>query len=474
MKNKKKLCFGVIIGTRAYFNSELAKDVRKQLLKTITDEGYDYVILPEDATVTGSSSIETREDGLKCAALFRENRDRIDGIIVSLPNFGFEIGIINAISVGDLNVPVMVQACDDENDKVDLDSRRDAFCGKLSVCNNLYQYGIPFTDTTLHTYSIYSDLLAKDINKFAAICRTVKGLSHARIGAIGARPAGFQTVRASEKILQATGITVIPVDLSEILGTARKIDDSDEALLLKIEEIKKYAKVPEQYSDKLVLQAKFGVAVERWMELNAVDAVAIQCWDSLEQNYGCAACVTMSMLGEKLIPAACEVDIAGAVSMYALTLASGRQSALLDWNNNFAEDRNKCVCTHCGNFPKSFIMNDIELGTLGVLGRTLGKVHTFGAVKGKVTQGDFTFFRISTDDTKGCIKSYLGEGQITNDPYGMDGCIAVTKVDNLQGLMKYMCKNGFEHHVAMCRGNVKAILEEAIESYLKWDLYVHS
>ena len=473
MKNKKKLCFGVIIGTRAYFNSALAKDVRKQLLKTIEEQGYDYVILPEDATPTGSSSIETREDGIKCAELFRQNRDKIDGIIVSLPNFGFEIGIINAISIADLNVPVLVQACDDENDKVDLDSRRDAFCGKISVCNNLYQYGIPFTDTTLHTYSIYSDLLAKDINRFAAVCRVVNGLRHARIGAIGTRPAGFQTVRASEKILQATGITVVPVDLSEILGAARKIEDTDAELVQKIEEIKKYVRVPQQYSEKLMLQAKFGVAVERWMNANAIDAAAIQCWDSLEQNYGCAACVTMSMLGEKLIPAACEVDIAGAVSMYALTLASQHQSALLDWNNNFAEDRNKCVCTHCGNFPKSFIMNDIELGTLGVLGRTLGKVHTFGAVYGKVKQGDFTFFRISTDDTKGCIKSYLGEGTITDDPYGMDGCIAVTKVDNLQTLMKYICKNGFEHHVAMCRGNVKDILQEAIESYLGWNLYVH-
>lgn len=473
MKNKKKLCFGVIIGTRAYFNSALAKDVRKQLLKTIEEQGYDYVILPEDATPTGSSSIETREDGIKCAELFRQNRDRIDGIIVSLPNFGFEIGIINAISIADLNVPVLVQACDDENDKVDLDSRRDAFCGKISVCNNLYQYGIPFTDTTLHTYSIYSELLAEDINRFAAVCRVVNGLRHARIGAIGTRPAGFQTVRASEKILQATGITVIPVDLSEILGVARKIDDTDEELQQKIEEIRKYARVPQQYGEKLILQAKFGVVVERWMDTNAIDAVAIQCWDSLEQNYGCAACVTMSMLGEKLIPAACEVDIAGAVSMYALTLASGRQSALLDWNNNFAEDRNKCVCTHCGNFPKSFVMNDIELGTLGVLGRTLGKVHTFGAVYGKVKQGDFTFFRISTDDTKGCIKSYLGEGHITDDPYGMDGCIAVTKVDNLQKLMKYICKNGFEHHVAMCRGNVKDILQEAVESYLGWNIYVH-
>ena len=463
----------IIIGTRAYFNSELAKDVRKQLLRTLADEGYDYVILPEDATPTGSSSIETREDGLKCAELFRQNRDRIDGIIVSLPNFGFEIGIINAISVADLNVPILVQACDDENDKVDLDSRRDAFCGKISVCNNLYQYGIPFTDTTLHTYSIYSELLAKDINKFAGICRVVNGLRHARVGAIGARPAGFQTVRASEKLLQKSGITVVPVDLSEILGAARKIEDTDVELLKKLEEIKCYAVVPKEYSDKLVLQAKFGVAVERWIEANQIDAVAVQCWDSLEQNYGCAACVTMSMLGEKLLPAACEVDIAGAVSMYALTLAAQGQSALLDWNNNFAEDRNKCVCTHCGNFPKSFVRNDLKLGTLGVLGRTLGKVNTFGAVYGKVTKGDFTFFRISTDDTKGVIKAYLGTGEITDDPYGMDGCIAVTKVDNLQILMKHICKNGFEHHVAMVRNDVKDILNEAIEGYLGWNLYVH-
>lgn len=473
MKNKERMCFGIIIGTRAYFNSELAKDVRKQLLKTLADEGYDYVILPEDATPTGSSSIETREDGLKCAELFRQNRDRIAGIIVSLPNFGFEIGIINAISVADLNVPILVQACDDENDKVDLDSRRDAFCGKISVCNNLYQYGIPFTDTTLHTYSIYSELLAKDINKFAGICRVVNGLRHARIGAIGARPAGFQTVRASEKLLQKSGITVVPVDLSEILGAARKIEDTDVELLKKLEEIKCYAVVPKEYSDKLVLQAKFGVAVERWIEANQIDAVAVQCWDSLEQNYGCAACVTMSMLGEKLLPAACEVDIAGAVSMYALTLAAQGQSALLDWNNNFAEDRNKCVCTHCGNFPKSFVRNDLKLGTLGVLGRTLGKVNTFGAVYGKVTKGEFTFFRISTDDTKGVIKAYLGTGEITDDPYGMDGCIAVTKVDNLQILMKHICKNGFEHHVAMVRNDVKDILNEAIEGYLGWNLYVH-
>lgn len=473
MKNGK-VCFGVIIGTRAYFNSELAKDVKKQLLKVLDEQGYEYIILPEDATPTGASSIETIEDGIKNAELFRAHRDEIDGIIVSLPNFGYEIGIINTIARAELNVPVLVQACDDENDKVDLDSRRDAFCGKISVCNNLYQYGIPFSLTSLHTYSIYSDLLVKDVNKFAGICRVVNTLRHCRIGQIGTRPLGFNTCRASEKLLQRSGITVVPADLSELIFAAQKIEDNDPALIQKLKDIHDYAKVPEAYEDKLRTQAKFGVAVEQWVKDNKVDALALQCWDSLEQNYGCAPCITMAMLGDMGVPCACETDIAGAVSMLALHLVSGEAAALADWNNNFAEDRNKCVCTHCGNFPRGFIGNsDLKLTPLGVLGRTLGKVRTFGAIDAKVSEGDFTFFRISTDDAAGKIRAYVGEGEITNEPYGMDGCIAVTKVDNLQKLMKHICRNGFEHHVALVRTDVADILQDAIENYLGWDLYVH-
>lgn len=470
MPYKKQLTFGVIIGTRNYFNSALAIDVRASLLKTLEKAGHKYVILEPDQTPT-AGSIETREDGMKCAKLFREHRDEIDGILICLPNFGFEIGIINALDLSELHVPILVQACDDENHKVDLDSRRDAFCGKISVCNNLYQYNIPFSLTGLHTCDIDSEEFASDLAFFASVCRVIRGLNKARIGAIGARPAGFQTVRASEKILQASGITVVPVDLSEILASAAKVDDK--TAKARMDEIRAYAHIPASYEEKLKIQARFGVAVDRWIAENEVDATAVQCWDSLEKNFGCAACVTMSMLSEKLMPSACEMDIAGAVSMYVLSLASGQPAALLDWNNNFAKERNKCVCTHCGNFPKSFVNNNLELGTLGVLGRQLGSINTFGAVKGKVSEGDFTFFRISTDDNYGCIKSYLGEGEITNEPYGMDGCIAVTKVDNMQQLLRYICKNGFEHHVAMCRSHVSDVIEEAINTYLGWDLYNH-
>lgn len=471
MANKEKLTFGVIIATRNIFNSKLAVDARSKVLDKLDKMGFGYLILPESETPTGN--IEGYADAVKCAAFFKKNSDIIDGILVVLPNFGDELGVVNSIKLSGLQVPVLVQACDDDNTKVDVKSRRDAFCGKLSVCNNFYQYGIKFTDTTFHTYSIDSPEFTSDLIKFAGICRVVNGLRGLRVGAIGTRPIGFQTMRMSEKLLQKYGITVVPVDMSEIIGAANKIDENDPAVLQKVEDIQAYGTCSTLHKGKIARQARFGLAVENWIEENNIDISALQCWESIEKNYGCAACVTMSMMGEKLMPSACEVDVAGVISMYALALAAQTPSALLDWNNNFAEDRNKVVCTHCSNYPKSFFQNEIEIGSLDVLGTVLGSEDTFGAVKGKVAAGKMTYFRVSTDDTNGKIKTYLGEGKMTDDPYGMDGGIAVCEIPNLQNLMKFMCKNGYEHHVAMVRGHVAEILEEAIGNYLGWDLYTH-
>lgn len=467
----KKQTFGVIIATRNIFNYRLAVEARQKVLSKLEKMGYGTVILPESETPTGN--VEGYADAIKCGKLFKENSERIEGIIVVLPNFGDELGVVNSIKLSGLNVPVLVQAVDDENDKVDVKSRRDAFCGKLSVCNNFYQYGIKFTDTVYHTYSLDSHEFTKDIEMFAGICRVVKGLTNLRVGAIGTRPIGFQTMRFSEKLLQKYGITVVPVDMSEIIAAANKIDENDPLVKEKAEAIQAYGSCSIVAKPKIAKQARFGLAVENWINENDIDISALQCWESIEKNYGCAACVTMSMMGEKLMPSACEVDVAGTISMYALALAAQTPSAILDWNNNFGEDRNKVVCTHCSNYPKSFFQNDIEIGSLDVLGTVLGSEDTFGAVKGKVAAGDMTYFRISTDDNKGIVKSYLGEGTMTDDPYGMDGGIAVTEIPNLQDLMKYMCKNGFEHHVAMVRGHVQDILEEAIGNYLGWDMHVH-
>ena len=469
---EKKTTFGLIVGTRGFFNPALAQEGRQQLIATLEKLGYEYVIPAEDATPNGA--IESLADARICAELFRENQQKIDGVIVVLPNFGDELAVVNTLQLSGLNVPVLVQACDDELDKVDVAGRRDAFCGKLSVCNNLYQYNMAFTDTTLHTCALESEVFAKDLDYFARVCRTVKGLRHARIGAIGARPAAFQTVRFSEKLLQSSGITIVPVDLSEIIFAAQKVDGTEQAVQEKLAEIKAYGTIPGRIPQEHILrQAKLSVVLDRFMAENELDASAVQCWESVQRNYGCATCLSMSLMGERYLPSACEVDVAGAVSMYALLLASGKAPGFLDWNNNYGDDRDKCINTHCSNYPKSFMGADIEISELDILGESLGRENCFGAIKGNVAAGPMTYFRMDTDDCKGSIRAYLGEGDFTDDPCDMDGGIAICKIPNLQQLLKHMCQKGFEHHVAMVRSHCADVLDEAIGKYLKWDLYYH-
>ena len=284
-----------------------------------------------------------------------------------------------------------------------------------------------------------------------------------------------KTCRYSEKLLQSTGITVVTVDLSEIIAAANTLFTTKPKVVHdKVAEIKAYGTIPDYIREEAIQkQASWSVAVENWLARNECEASAIQCWTSIQKNFGCATCLTMSMMGEKFMPSACEVDVAGVVSMYALVLASGNAPGFLDWNNNYGEDRDMCINTHCSNFPKSFIGKTPEISNLDVIGADVGYDISFGAIKAQVAAGPMTFFRMSTDDTLGLIKSYVGEGEFTDDPNTIQGGSAVCRINNLQQMMKFVCRNGFEHHVAMVRGQWADVLDEAISTYLDWDLYRH-
>ncbi|MCY4461844.1 MAG: fucose isomerase [Albidovulum sp.] len=468
----RRVTLGVVIGSRAFFSPAPCKQARDEVLMLLEELDVRTVILPFEATANGA--VQSIEDARLYADKFKAHRDEIDGLVICLPNFGDEIAVAELVNRARLGVPILLQASNDEINKVDVHSRRDAFCGKISISNNFWQYGVPFTETTSHTVDIASDEFADDLDRFASVCRTVRGLKNARIGAIGARTGPFHTMRYSEKLLQASGITVITVDLSEMIHAAGQISDDAPELKRKLEKIAGYGTIPAHIKpEQIRKQAKWTLAVNRWIEDNQCDASAIQCWRSLQDNFGCATCVTMSMMGEELMPSACEVDVMGALSMYALTLSSGNPSAILDWNNNYGKAKDMCVCTHCGNFPKSFIGNTPEISELDVLGEAIGREKCFGAVKGKVKAGEMTFFRMSTDDRAGTIKSYVGEGEFTDDPFGMDGGIAVARVNDLRRLMRFITQQGFEHHVAMVRGHHAEIVKEAVYRYLGWPIYHH-
>ena len=467
-----KQALGVVIGNRDFFPDVLVAEARKDVLALCESMGVDCVILGEDATKLGA--VESWSHAKACADLFRAHRDVIDGVLVCLPNFGDEKGVADTLKLAALNVPVLVQGYPDDLDKLHLERRRDAFCGKVSVCNNLTQYGIPFSLTARHTVHVASPEFRAELTRFLGVCRVVKGLRGARIGAIGARPNAFNTTRYSEKLFQAAGISVSTLDLSEVLEAARRLANDDPRVTARFADITGYAPAPNVPNASLLSMAKLGVVVLEWATSLDLQATAIQCWSSLQQNYGVNSCTVMSMMSEKLMPSACEVDVAGAVSMYALQLASGRPSALVDWNNNYGDDPDKCVFFHCGNWAKAFLP-DATIATAPILGTTLGELNTYGAMSGRTPGGQpLTFGRVSTNDRAGRISAYVGEGRFTDDPLQTFGTRAVVEIPNLQGLMRMICRRGFEHHAAMNASKTAGVLQEAMGTYLGWDVRVHA
>src|SRR3982751_416192 len=466
----KKMTMGVIVGNRGFFPDHLAKTGREEMISTLQKAGIDVVAPTPEETKYGA--VETREESRRCADLFKKNRDRIDGIIVTLPNFGEERAIADTLRLADLRVPVLIQATPDDPRKMTIAHRRDSFCGKMSACNNLSQYGIPYSITTLHTESPDSPEFAKDLQWFAAVCRVVNGFRNLRVGSIGARPAAFNTVRYSEKILEANGISIETLDLSEVLGAIDRMKDNDDAAQTKLASIKKYVDSKDVPATALMKMAKLGAVIDQWMAATEVGISAVQCWTSLEENFGVVPCTVMSMMSEHLLSSACEVDIAGVLGMHALQLASGTPSALLDWNNNYGSDPNKAVCFHCSNLPKHFFRS-VKMDFQQIIAGTVGKENTYGTCVGLIKPEKMTFTRYSTDDTSGSIDGYVGQGEFTDDPLTTFGGAGVVKIPNLQTLLRFICENGFEHHVAANMSTVASAVQEATGHYLGWNVAIH-
>lgn len=465
--------FGVIISNRSFFPDHLVRTAREKLMAAMEQWGHQVIALSPEDTYLGQTM--TYEEAKKCAALFRAHSAEIEGIIVCLPNFGEETGVADAIKMSGLNVPILIQACDDDLDKLQLENRRDAYCGKLSLCSNLYQYGIPYSLTARHTCPVDSEEFHADVERFARVCAVVKALRTARIAQLGARVTPFRTVRYSEKLLQQAGISVITEDMSEIFADAWLMQDDDPRVLAREEEIRAYGNIcPGIAREKVLKQAKLSLTIDQWMADHECVASAVQCWDSVEANYGCAACLSMSMMSSRGLPSACETDVMGAVSLLALLKASGVAPVYQDWDNNYGGDTDRCVNVHCSNYPAAAFREKPEIANLDILATTLGTEYSFGALKGRVRPDKMTFLKVSTDDRRGVIKCYLGQGEFTDDPLETFGGVAVCHVKNLDGLMHYVAKNGFEHHVAIVQAECADILEEALGNYLGWEVYRHS
>lgn len=458
--------FALFFGNRGFFPASLIAQARTDLPRLLTSWGHEVLMLEESATRHGA--VETREEGERYANFLQQNRGKFDGIILSLPNFGDEFGAVTALK--EAGVPILIQAYPDELDKMGPALRRDSFCGKLSIMDVFQQFGVKFTTLKPHVVDPLSDKFKENVDYFDRVCRTVKALKNMTVGAIGARTTAFKTVRIDEVALQKHGITVETLDLSEVIGRVKAMSGDSELYRAKAAFFKDYANwegVPDWAFENIT---KLGVVLDDIIQRYQMDAVAIRCWLELQQQLGISPCVMLGALNNGMLPAACEVDIGSAISMYLLSVASGRPPVCLDWNNNYGEAEDKCIVFHCGPAPRSYMTGRGHVVDHAILENALGKGCSFGPDVGRLAPMDFTFANLLTAD--GAINVYLGQGCITADPVPNDffGVAGVAQVANLEEVLLYIGRKGHRHHVNLTQGQVQAPLQEALAHYLGYQV----
>ena len=456
--------FALYFGNRVFFPGESIAGARKELCEAVTNAGYNYICMEESLTRYGA--VETITEGKLYANFLEENRGKFDGIILCLPNFGDENGALCALK--NAGVPILVQAYPDEIGNMDFAHRRDAFCGKFAMCNLLRQAEIPYTLTKKFTVAPSSEDFKVELDRFAGICRVVKGMKNFNIGSFGARTTAFKTVRLDEVALQKNGINHETIDLSDVFARVRVISDDrmleKKAQILEITEFKGY---PEE---KLETMARVQAAFEDLVKEYNLQAVAVRCWSEFQTELGIAPCTSLCLLNEIGISASCEVDVTNALMMRALSLASNTPCMLLDFNNNYGDAEDKAIMFHCGPVPASMLEGKGEIIEHLMFKKSYGAGSGVGVNKGKIRSGNITFGSIKTENGKIC--GFATEGLFTDDPIeeAFFGSGKVVQNKNLNDISNYMASNGYKHHVAITYGNCAEIVNEAFSKYLHFDI----
>ncbi|MFH0937887.1 MAG: hypothetical protein V1899_01160 [Planctomycetota bacterium] len=462
----KKTTFALFFGNRGFFPGSLMAGARKEMVEELEKLGYGTLIMDEKATPYGA--VESPEDGAKYARFLAANRGKYDGVILCLPNFGDETGAISALQ--DAGAPIMIQAYPDELDKMGCNCRRDAFCGKFSVMDVFFQYGLPFTTFKPHTVHPTDGTFARHVSWFAAVCRVVNGMKRMTVGAIGARTTAFKTIRFDELTLQQYGITTETLDLSEVMLRVRDQKTNSEKYHAKAERLKNYTRWNGVPDEAFVTLTKLSVVLDDLIVEYGMDAMALRCWLEIEKELKVSPCVLLSEINDRGIPAACELDVCNAIAMHSLSLASERAATCLDWNNNYGADDDKCILFHCGPVAQSLMIGKGMVTEHQILAKALGAGCTYGCNVGRIAPGPLTFSSSKTQN--GSLIFYLGEGEFTGDkiPDDFFGCAGVARIDRLQDKLARIGQHGFRHHVGVTSGHVEIALREAWGKYLNYKI----
>ena len=460
--NIPDLKIGIVAVSRNCFPQSLSASRRKNIVEAFRKtfgEIYECPIV-----------VENENDAQKALEDLKANA--VEALAVFLGNFGPETS--ETLLVKYFNGPCMLLGAAEEGKDKLLDDRGDAFCGMLNASYNLALRNLK---AYIPEYPVGdAKECAAMIADFKALANAQAALQNLKIISFGPRPQDFLACNAPIKRLYDLGVELeenSELDLFEAFKNHADDKRIEEVAASMAQELGAGNKKPEV----LKKLAQYELTLLDWLEahkgMRKYTVIAGKCWPAFQTQFGCVPCYVNSRMAQQGIPAACEVDIYGALSEYLGTVVSRDVVTLLDINNTVPKDMYEekikgqypysqsdlFMGFHCGN-TASTKLAFCEMRNQKIMARSLPVEVTNGTLEGDLAPSEVTIYRLqSTADAK--LKAYVAQGEVLNVPTCSFGSIGVIAIPELGRFYRHvLLEKAFPHHTAVTfHHNGKALYE---------------
>lgn len=379
----------------------------------------------------------------------------VDAIFFPHCNFGSENRVAQVAKA--LDVPVLLWGPrDDEPDSATGLRSRDTQCGLFATGKVLRRHNIPFTYLT--NSALDSEYFAEKFQKFLKVVSVVKSVKNLNILQISTRPEAFCSVICNEgELLERFNVHLYPITLTEICAEMNKVITENGDDYRKTVDFISTTICKGQVVDGIEKTAALKVAMKNMTIRYRCRAVAIQCWNALQDMTHIMPCLANALLSDEGIPVVCETDIHGAITAVMTQAATMNEKPqfFADLTIRHNNDDNMELLWHCGNFPYSMAKNK-DSAYAGEY--WIAPTGNFGTCMWEIDDGDLTIVRFDGDH--GNYSMFIGEAQAVDGP-STGGSYTWIKTNCWPKWEHKLVYGPYIHHVSGVYGKYADIFVEA-------------
>ena len=429
---------------RSIFSAPDAVKYADLTRKKLEEMGVTFVDITD---ISEDGLLHSENDRIRIAEKFKA--EKIDGLFIPHGNFGTEYEVARLSR--ECDVPVLLWGPRDERPDENGIRLRDSQCGLFATGKVLRRFKVPFT--YLCNCRLEDEAFYRGVTNFLAVCNVVKTFKNTRILQIGPRPFDFWSTMCNEgELLENFNIQLAPIPMPELTREMKRVREDED----KIQEIISYCKENFEVNIKdedLKTVAALKAAMRALADRYGCNAIALQCWNELQEEIGIMPCAANSLLNEEGLPVVCETDIHGAITA-VMCEAAGLGEArtfFADWTVRHPDNENGELLQHCGPWPLSCASCKPSIGY------PLAFSHP-GAVEAQAKLGEMTLCRFDGDN--GEYSLLLGNAKGIEGPY-TKGTYVWVEVENLKRLEAKIVEGPYIHHCVGIHKNVVPVLYEA-------------